>query len=142
MGLARHQKRKKKKSKPLKHKPITKTIKVRSLLLDTTLFHLSKKTCKYTFNNPPNNHTVEKIKRLYARHVLTPDQYLIVLEHAETRLDETIMKCYSNNPIKAQEYQNRIEFLEKTRKKFAQYFGIESTANINGVYDYESFVSG
>jgi len=138
MGVARHQKRRKGKRRLDKpQKQSYRTAKLPSYITDAELFKLSAKTCELAVNNAHP----DKIVRLYKRNFLMPDQYLMVIEHAEMRLDETITALYDDDPKTKVKYQASIDFLYKTRKHIADCFGLDETPNIFGTHSYEEMLN-
>lgn len=112
MGLAKHQKKKVRKSKKQKiQNKIAQETCARSYMTDAMLCRLSQKTCNIVLTADfLNNQQMESIRQLYARNILNPDQYLAVLEHAETWLEDTAETLFADNSRQKERYYKRAAF--------------------------------
>jgi hypothetical protein len=137
MGLSRHQGKRKGKIRPKKNNKTQ--AKIPSYIADNTLFKFSKKTCKLAIDFSHNNILKEKIQRLYFRNQFESHQCLIILEHAETRLEETIKQYNREDKKISPKYQKSIEFLSELRHEIADFFELNPIADIYGNWTIEEF---
>jgi len=143
MGLSRHQKRicKKKKIPRIKRdKSGIEPIKNPSYMSEAVLSKLSSKVCEIALQTKEP----EKIRRLYMRNLLTAEQYVLVTEHAENKLEELTEQIIESvdmedNKIKqlVANYKLTIKFLNELRKFFAKFFKIDEVTNIIDVVSVE-----
>jgi hypothetical protein len=146
MGLARHQKKYTKKKKPriVKEKRGFVPNENPTYMADSVLSKLSSKVCEIALQTK----SPEKIRRLFMRNLLTAEQYVLVTEHAETKLEELteqLIEAVDMTDQKMKElvadYKLTIRFLNELRKFFAKFFKIDEITNILGVVSVEDKIN-